>query len=122
MQDNKGMDRPYFEMTEDEWLRMKYLIAELKNMMGERELFVVTIPDIYASQRALNSDDPVLLRDSLKVLSQQLGFKFHDLLSEISQDNKDNWFGLYFDCDEHWNEKGNSWAAEKLDSVFDFKN
>lgn len=110
----------YFNITDSRWLRIRYSIDRLMTEADGRKLYIVTIPDRHSSSKYLNSKPVRALSDRLTHLSNELGFQYYDLLEEADKMDSKEWFGLFFDCDDHWNEKGHAWAAETIDSIFNF--
>ncbi len=109
----------YFELTHDQWSRIKHNISLLQQWAGEKPIYLVTIPGKYniisaISQEGLNTP----LSDSLKVYSQEKGFAYFDLLDVYRKEDAGKERERYFDCDTHWSPEGHQWVAQVIDSVF----
>lgn len=110
----------YFKMSQAQWDRMRYTIERLKEVSGDRKVYIVTIPGKYDIARYKEGKESVPLRDSLEQASVKLGFEYYDLLREFDELKGISEKELYLDCDNHWNKKGHQWAARVMDSVFSF--
>ncbi|WP_132644155.1 SGNH/GDSL hydrolase family protein [Roseivirga ehrenbergii] len=108
----------YFQINDEQWDRTKYSIEKMKEAMGDKKLYIVTIPGDHSYKIYKDHRYEVPLRDSLTKWSAKLGFQYYDLLSEADRMDSTEWKSLYFDCDAHWNTIGHKWAADKIDSVF----
>lgn len=113
-------DKPpgYFKLNDAQWDRARYNIEKMKEAMGDKKLYIITIPGEHTFKEYYGRNRQVPLRDSLNKWSERLGYEYYDLLSEADQLDSTEWKSLYFDCDAHWSSKGHAWAAERIDSVF----
>lgn len=111
----------YYKLNEDQWNRIKYNIEQVLIESEGKSLNMVTIPSKFDIIKYKEKEQKVPLRDSLEKLSFRLGFSYYDLLREFDKNASLSESELYFDCDDHWNEKGHRWAAKVLDSVFSFR-
>ncbi|MDH7448056.1 hypothetical protein [Aquimarina sp. 2201CG14-23] len=111
----------HFRLSNEQWNRIKYNIEKLLIESKGKQVNIITIPSKYDIVKYKKEQLDVPLRDSLDVLSAQLGFSYYDLLKEFKKDDLLNQQELYFDCDDHWNVEGHKWAAKVIDSVFSFK-
>lgn len=104
---------PYFDYTEEQWLRLKFAIERITALAGEREVLVTAIPRFRDFLRAnLESDNPPLT-DDLSNLANEKGFVYLDLLSGMKGLTSD-WRDYFHSCDGHWSEHGHAVAAELL--------
>ncbi|MFT6969794.1 MAG: hypothetical protein ACJAXX_000355 [Roseivirga sp.] len=108
----------YFNINKAQWNRARYNIEKMKALLGDKKLYIITIPGEHTFKAYNDRNRQVPLRDSLNKWSEKLGYEYYDLLSEADQLDSIEWKSLYFDCDAHWSTIGHEWAAEKIDSVF----
>ncbi|KYG79449.1 hypothetical protein AWW67_13855 [Roseivirga seohaensis] len=108
----------YFTFTEDQWFRVRYNLEKMIEFLGDKKLYITTVPSKLAFDAFLKDDKKPLLVDSLKSLGKQLNFEYFDLLTQTKPIN--NWANLYYSstCDNHWNSKGHEWAAKEIQSAF----
>ncbi|MHA7100205.1 hypothetical protein [Roseivirga pacifica] len=110
----------YFYFTEAQWDRIRYNIEKMKDLLGDKKLYVFTLPGEHTIKAYQNGNNSVPLRDSLKVLSSELDFEYLDLLENTDTKVGFDWSSYYYneDCDVHWNELGHKWAATSIKEGF----
>ena len=77
-------------------------------------MFVFTIPVADDFIRLSESGELPPLVTALKEFCKDQSIFFTDLLTSTTTKERQNHKELFFDCDTHWNDRGNAWAFEKL--------
>lgn len=108
----------YFKFTNEQWLRIKFNIEKMIEILECKKLYIVTVPSEHDLNIFTNDNFKPILTDSLRNLSKKLNFRYLDLLTQGG--DYSDWLSLYYDqnCDNHWNEKGHAKAAKKIKSEF----
>jgi hypothetical protein len=97
----------YFDYSRDEYDRLRYTLAKIKESAGERPLLIASIALPHDYAEAVDKTPP--LTRELKALATQLDFTFMDLREQMT-DAMEN----YLSCDFHWSERGHRLAAEVI--------
>ncbi len=102
----------YYDFTIDEMLRLQKSLISIKQIAAGKKVIVFTIPiaDDYKRFLQIKTVPPVV--NELDNFCKSQGITYFDLLT--SQPSPVNYNDLFFDCDMHWNKKGNEWAAGQL--------
>ncbi|HEY1870227.1 MAG TPA: hypothetical protein VGG71_04170, partial [Chitinophagaceae bacterium] len=106
----------YFEYSPEQWNKMCFLLKKIKELAGSRRVIIITIPaaeDIRVFKKMGNPP----LHMALDSLCRTNSMEYLDLLIPFAtrpHAEKD----FFFDCDPHWNEAGNKFAAEILKPLF----
>jgi hypothetical protein len=100
----------YYDYSEEQFLRLKYAIEQIKTIAGSRPMLIVTIPRHSDFERAIETGTAPPIRTALTALSAGLGVTYVDLMIDMGESPG---FERYFhDCDGHWSNKGHAKAAE----------
>lgn len=112
----------YFQFNAGQWDRLRYNIEKMKELLGEKKLYLVTLPGEHTFKEYQVENGSLPLVDSLNALSEKLDFEYLDLLTYGGEEAKSQSTDYYYDfhCDAHWNEAGHQWAAETIMEAFSF--
>lgn len=113
---SKKQSPGYYHYSVPQWNKMCFILKKIKKLAGERKMIVITIPtaeDILIYQKA--GVPP--LHAAMDSLCRTNKIDYLDLLPPFAA-RPDAVHTFYFDCDPHWNEAGNKYAAEILKPFF----
>lgn len=112
----------YFQFNAGQWDRLRFNIERMKELIGDKKLYLVTLPGEHTFREYHAQSDNLPLVDSLKTLSKTLDFAYLDLLTDGGEETQSEWASYYYDfkCDAHWNEAGHQWAAQTIMEAFPF--
>ncbi len=112
----------YFQFNAGQWNRIRFNIEQMKKLIGDKKLYLVTLPGEHTFREYQANGGSLPLVDSLKGLSQTLDFEYLDLLTDGDAAAETDWVSYYYDfkCDAHWNEQGHQWAAKSIMEAFSF--
>lgn len=101
----------YFDVTDAQIQKLKYILERIKLKAGSHQLIVMTIPAKQDFERC-KSGKPIL-QPLIQKMAISVGFQYIDLLDVYRNlgERPDN---LYLKCDGHWNERANRIAAQKV--------
>lgn len=112
----KGRIR-YQNFTEEEILRVRYSLEQIKAIAGERPVRVVMIPslqDFVAVKE--NGQNP--LAERMQKMAGEVGFRFFDLLPAFNEEHADRLGSLFHTCDGHWSPYGHQVVTDLLYKEF----
>jgi len=104
---------PYFDYTEQQWLRLKFALEQIDTLSGTRDLLVFTIPRPYDFIRAANEQRIPPLTEALLTLAKEHGFVYLDFLAPMSATSS-KWSDYFHTCDGHWSNIGHTEATKLL--------
>lgn len=102
----------YFDFTQEQFLRLEYILAQLREASGKKRIILFSIPLIQDLERISSEKEGPPLVQKLSTLCKNLQIEYLDIAPYASSEKsyRDN----FFYCDPHWNEKGNHFTAELL--------
>lgn len=109
----RPMEEDFHLEVKDEvsWDILVYELSLMKEMAGERPVFLMLIPNIYDFEYKDKYNQKSFVQTRLKELSNDLEIHLVDFLKEM---NPKNYRKLYINNDDHWNERGNELAMKIL--------
>jgi hypothetical protein len=106
----------YYHYTAEQWNKMSFILKKIKELAGSRRMVIITIPTAEDIKTYNKLGDPPL-HAAMDSLCKANKMEFVDLLKPFAaRPHSEQTF--YFDCDPHWNEAGNQFAAEILKPLF----
>ncbi len=116
--ENKSGKTPsyYFDFTEEQFLRLEYVLTQLRAAAGKKRIILFSIPLLQDLERIRSEKDRPPLVQKLDTLCKNLQIEYLDITPYVSSEKiyRDN----FFYCDPHWNEKGNRFTADLLYKKF----
>ena len=101
----------YSDYSEEELMRLTYVLEQIKKISGGRKMRVFTLPrlnDFYAAREGKKMSLP----QPMQRISGDVGFEFFDLFPGMDTTYQDQWEQMFHECDGHWSEEGHRVAAE----------
>jgi hypothetical protein len=114
--DNKKQMPGYYHYTAAQWDKMCYILKKIRELARDRRMIIVTIPTAEDILTFEKSGKPPLA-EAMAAFCKTNNIVYLDLLPHFAG-RSDAVHSLYFDCDPHWNEEGNKFAAEILKPLF----
>jgi hypothetical protein len=106
----------YYYYTAAQWNKMCYILKNIRELAGGRKMIVITIPTAEDILLFKKSGSPPL-EAAMDSLCRMNRIEYLDLLPYFAaRPNAAQTY--YFNCDPHWNEEGNKFAAEILKPLF----
>lgn len=116
---NQSIIPDYYNFSAEQFNRLKYSIAQIKKLAKNKPVLLLSIPNkIEINQFQSSNKNP--LGDSLSLFCKQINVEYLDLLKPFSNVSEETLEGLFYNCDGHWSEKGNEFAAQQIKSHFSF--
>jgi hypothetical protein len=104
----------YYDFNAEELSRLQKSLVEIKKLATGKKMIIFTIP-VEKDFKNLGNNKTTPLTEKLRQFALLNNITYYDLLT---QNSNTDYKKLFFDCDDHWNEKGNQWAFEKLQVLF----
>ena len=108
----------YFNYTPQQLNRLKFALQTIRKESVNRPMLAFTIPsneDILAYKKIHQNP----LKKELELFCKQYNIQYIDLLSYTEDLTEEECNALYLECDGHWSEKGNAWAANIIKTKFE---
>jgi len=103
----------YYDYEKGELLKLRYNLEKIKEIAGEREMKVVTIPRLIDFYR-FKKEGHNRLAEDLRRIGEVVQFEYYDLLPELMTGYSGRWEALFHTCDGHWAEEGHRAAANYI--------
>ncbi len=93
--------------------------AKINELANPKKIIFVIIPSQNDILRYQLSDfdesykDQYWFKSFINFINKNNKIYLLDLMSHLPEQTND----LFFSCDQHWNSKGNAWAANKIHSI-----
>ena len=106
----------YYRYSREQWNKMCFILKKIIALANNRRIMIVTIPTAADIKEYRRSGTPSL-HIAMDSMARANAFEYVDLLPFFaSRPGSEKEF--YFECDPHWNEAGNKFAAEVLTPFF----
>jgi lysophospholipase L1-like esterase len=106
----------YFHYSGEQWNKMCFILKKILDLGKNKRIIIVTIPTSADIKEYRKSGIPSL-HAAMDSFAKSNAIEYVDLLpSFASRPHSEQEF--YFDCDRHWNQAGNKFAAEILLPLF----
>jgi len=105
-----------YQYRREQWEKMCFILQNIKKAADHRRIIVITIPTSADIKKFRLSGQPPL-KEAMDSFCRINNMEYVDLLPLFaSRPHSEDEF--YFTCDPHWNEAGNTFAAEQLKHLF----
>jgi hypothetical protein len=105
------IESAYLRYSPEGFMRLRYIIEQVKAIAGDRPMLVFSIPLTYDYKRVAAAKVAPPLTAELRALARKIGVEYIDILEAT---NGTDWHRFYPECDEHWSEQGHQAAADLL--------
>lgn len=102
----------YFDFTEEQFLRLEYVLTQLRAAAGKKRIILFSIPLLQDMERIRSEKNPPPLVQKLEIVCRDLQIEYLDIAPYAPDEKAYRNYFLY--CDPHWNEKGNRFTADIL--------
>ena len=109
----------YFNYSVEQFNRMKFALEQIKDIAGDREVMVFSIP-ILPEIIAYREHGFNPLGEDLKLFCLENNIQYLDLLPFTNDLSMEECEALFLDCDGHWSNLGNKFAEEQIRASFNY--
>lgn len=104
----------YYDYTKDDVARLQQSLLEIRKIATDKKVIITTIPVAEDFERLRKENSAPPLVNTLKEFCTVNNITYVDLLTTAPTEVLQHPGHYYFDCDIHWNDKGNRWGYEML--------
>ncbi len=109
----------YYDASSKQQEQLVSAYAKINELANQKKIIFVIIPSQNDILRYQLSDfdesykDQYWFKSFINFMNKNNKIYLLDLMSHLPEQAND----LFFSCDQHWNSKGNAWAANKIHSI-----